>query len=67
MNATAMEIHRAIQGGACDAPGRTPARHRFFKRVSHTVERGILVFAILATLLGSYLTHHHLMREMLIS
>lgn len=68
MNATRMEIFdRTMQEDACDVSDKMSARHRYFKRISHVAEQGVLVFVILVTLLGNYVIHSYLMRDMLIS
>lgn len=67
MNATMTETDQAMSGGDGFASGKVSARHRYFNRISHIPEQGVLVFVILATLLGNYVMHGYVMREMLIS
>ena len=65
MNSITAELDQAGQDGAYGS--RTGAFARRIDRISQTIERGILVFVVLATLLGNYATHSHLMRDLLIS
>jgi hypothetical protein len=65
MNSITVELDQAEQEGAYDS--RAGAFSRRIDRISQTIERGILVFVVLATLLGNYVAHSYLMRDILIS
>lgn len=65
MNSITVKLDQAGHDGTYDS--RTGAFARRIDRISQTIERGILVFVVLTTLLGNYATHSHLLRELLIS
>lgn len=64
MNSNMDMPDQAQRARACEG---SSARRGYFDRISHAIERAILVFVVLATMLGNYAAHTYLMRDIIIS
>lgn len=62
MKSTTTELDQSAPEGACDAKNGS-----YSHRVSQTIERGILAFVVLVSLLGTYANHSYLMSGVLVS
>lgn len=65
MSSIIAELKQVDRDGASDSRVGASARH--VDRISKIIERSILMFVVLVTLLGHYANHSYLMREALIS
>lgn len=63
---TTPEFNQSALGIVLDVRGES-ARRGYFDRISKTIERSILAFVVLMTLLGNYASHSHLLSDALIS
>jgi len=63
---TAVGLERSVPDVTSNAnTGQSSSRY-CFHRISQAIERGILAFVVLATLLGTYVNHSILMGDILI-
>lgn len=62
MKSITTELDQSALEGVCDAK-----KGGYFHRISQTIERAILAFVVLVTMLGTYANHSYLMGDILIS